>query len=99
MAVGTFGDECLVLNTGQATVDTTSGGILIVAANGQRRSLVVTNTHATITMYIGGASGVSSSNGQAVPAGQSISFNFYIGAVWGKSASSSVTATYAEEAK
>lgn len=75
--------------TAQTTV--TTAATQIVAANTTRRAVLVTNMHTTATLYLGTAS-VTTSTGQALPAGASATIPF-TGAVYGIVASSTLTAT------
>ncbi len=59
-----------------------------------RRSITIKNLHASTTLYVGG-SGVSSSNGMEVKAGESIQLTT-TAAAYGIAASGSVTAAYVE---
>ncbi len=102
-------DPCDILLTGQVSVtsaatqitSTTYGGTTasngVSSWNSNRRSLVITNTSATLAVYIGKDNTVTSSTGQALLASQSISFENYIGPVWGIAASTSVTVSFGEE--
>lgn len=75
--------------TAQTTVASTA--TQIAAANATRRAVLITNTHATVTVYLGSAA-VTTSTGQALPAGASITIPF-TGAVYGIVASSTLVAT------
>lgn len=96
MAIGQFGDPCNTLNTGQATA---GAAAQLVAQNANRRSIVVTNTDSTNSIGVGTSSSLTTANGQIVPALQSISFQFYTGAIWIIAQAGSPKVSYAEEAK
>jgi hypothetical protein len=78
--------------TGQVSIPTTPI-TAIVAARAARRAVLITNTHATAILYVGGAA-VTSSTGQAVPAGVSLTFPT-VAAVYGV-ASATLTASFVE---
>ena len=56
---------------------------VIVDGTGRRRSVLIQNVHATQILYVGTTSGVTTSNGIRVNAGESIEFSDYIGPVYG----------------
>lgn len=66
----------------------------IVAANATRRSVVITNNDAAIVIYIG-KSGVTSSTGHKLAAGQSFTMPF-VGQIFGISASATPSVSYSE---
>jgi hypothetical protein len=78
--------------TAQASI--TGGAVQIVGVRATRRAVVITNTHASLTIYLGSAS-VSTSTGHALPAGNSISIPF-TGAIYGIVVSSTAVATALE---
>ncbi len=80
------------LNTGQLAVTTTAAQV--VGQNLNRYSVVITNT-GTTTVYLGG-SAVTTTTGQALPAGQSITFRTTV-AIYAIAAGTGNTLTYAEE--
>lgn len=96
MAWGTFGDQCTKLNTGQLT---TGAAAQLIAGNGERRSLVVTNTDTTNSVGVGTSASLTTANGQILLPLQSISFQFYIGAIWVVAQAGTPKVTFAEEAK
>ena len=69
------------LTNSTATIGATAGSI--IAGRSGRRSVVVQNLHASNDLYIGDDANVTTSNGVKVAAGQSISFEEYIGPVYG----------------
>jgi hypothetical protein len=77
--------------TGQVAI--TGSAAHIVAARTTRRAVLVTNTHASLLLYVGSAS-VTTGNGQQIPPGQSLSFPT-TAAVYGIG-SGSLTATFVE---
>lgn len=90
------------LNVAQVSV--TNAATQIIAANSGRLGLVVTNTDSTATCYLGPTSGVTSTTGHALPAGQSVSLEVvagqagnWTGALFGITASATITVTYLEE--
>jgi len=83
------------ITTGQVTVDTTVGGIVIKASNASRRSIIIRN-QGTVDMYIG-PSGVTSTSGLLIKAGESITLDRNTAAIYGIVASTSTTAGYLEE--
>ncbi len=96
MTVTTVEGAATTLATGQVTVNTTAGGVLIAAARATRREIVVTNT-GTVPVYLGN-SGVTTTTGHLLPGikGASVSLR-WTGALYGKTASGSQVVTYAEE--
>ncbi len=78
--------------SGQVSVSTT--GVLVAARTG-RRSVIVKNTDTATTIYIG-PSGVSSSTGMPLKAGESTSVNTSA-VLHAVSASGTVTVAYVEE--
>jgi hypothetical protein len=76
------------LNAGQVSVAASATQLL--AANSGRRVALITNTHATATLYIGTTSGVTTSTGHPLPAGTSMSIS-YSGALYGITASATIT--------
>lgn len=79
--------------TGQVSVATTA--TLIIAANGVRQAVLITNTHATATVFLGVGLGVTTATGHALTAGSSITLP--VGSpVYGIVAASTATVTYVE---
>ena len=86
----------MTLATGQASPTGTATSIR--GARGSRvGGLVVTNTDSANTVYLGGTNAVTTTTGEALLPGQSISFVKYQGAVWGVTSGATVVVTYAEE--
>lgn len=82
-------------STNQATVDTAAD--LIIAANTARKRVTIKNPSSSgATVYIGLTSGVTTSTGHILDAGDSITLN-NTGAVYGIVAAGSVTLSYLEE--
>jgi hypothetical protein len=78
--------------TGQVSV--TSAATQIVAGNGQREGVIITNT-GTVTVYLGGQA-VTASTGHALLAGTAITLTC-ASPVYGITASTSSTVTFLEE--
>lgn len=87
------------VTTTQVSVPSTANGILILAANTARLGALITNP-STVTVYWSQqSSGLTISNGTALPAGQTLSIDqspLYTGAIYGIVAASSQTVTTAE---
>lgn len=81
------------LGTGQSPVGISSS--LIIAANTNRKSVTITNTSATTDMYLG-VSGVTTATGALLPPVSTITLHTRA-AVYGVSASGTITATAIEE--
>jgi hypothetical protein len=81
------------LDNNQATAGSASGQI--VGARDTRRSVTVRNTHGTDSCYIG-QSGVSSSNGFLLKAGESISIDSTAAVHGIRAGSTNVTICYLE---
>lgn len=64
-------------------VDVDAAAEEIVAARTVRKSVIVQNADASVDLYIGDDANVTTANGIKVPAGGSIEFNDYNGAIWG----------------
>lgn len=80
-------------STGQVSVANTA--TQIVAANASRAGVVITNTSSTATVYLGKDNTVTTTTGQALLPGNSITLPV-VGTVYGIVASSTQTVTYAE---
>ena len=93
VAVSQNTDGASSFDTAQVALNA-STATLILAANSTRRSCLITNTSATINIYVG-ASGVTASTGQLIAPGNSLSMPV-TGAVYGISASSTPTVTAIE---
>ena len=72
-----------------------AGGTLIVPANPDRISCLITNSGAA-TVFIGTATAPGTVHSHIIPAGASFSFA-YVGALYGDVAGASQTVSYAEE--
>jgi len=81
------------ISTGQVSVGTLA--TIIVASNSSRRSVIIRNQGAT-DMYIGN-SGVTTSNGLLIKAGESIFLDRNTAAIYGIVSSGSTTAGYLQE--
>jgi len=83
--------------TNWVTVDTTSGGVLIKAANTSRKSITIRNI-GSVDMYIGN-SGVTTATGFLLQAAtkEAYTFDRNTAAVYGITAATSTTACYIEE--
>jgi hypothetical protein len=79
--------------TGQVALNASSATV-ILAARATRRSSLVTNSSASIVIYVGPA-GVTTSTGQPIAAGASLTIPS-TAAVYGIAASSTPTAAYSE---
>lgn len=79
-------------NTGQVSIINASA-TLIAAANATRRAILITNTHASLLLYVGSAA-VATGTGQQVPPGASIVIPI-VGAIYGIG-SGSLTASFIE---
>ena len=77
--------------TGQSSISTAAQ---LMGARATRRSALVTNTDANTSVYVGGAS-VSTSNGQIIKPGNSLTIPF-TGAIYCVSASGTVSVTWCE---
>lgn len=80
--------------TGQIALSTTAKSVL--AVNASRKFCEVKNADTAISVYIGKSSGVSSTNGHLLKAGEAFSFENYGGAVWAVAASGTPTVTVIE---
>lgn len=77
-----------LLTTSQVSVGASATPLL--AANLGARARVLTNTHASATVFIGATSGVTTANGHPLAAGASMSIT-YTGTLYGITASATVT--------
>jgi len=59
--------------TAQASIGTSSA--LLVAGRTLRRQVVIRNTHASNTLYVGPTSGVTTANGHSIAAGGSLTLD------------------------
>ncbi len=94
-SVGVYTTTSSTIATNQVTVDTTAGGIVIKASNASRKSIIIRN-QGLVDMYIG-PTGVTSSNGLLIKAGESITLDRNTAAIYGITAATSTTAGYLEE--
>jgi hypothetical protein len=78
-----------------ATVTIGTSAALIKGSTSGRESIVIQNVHASNDLYVG-PSGVTTSSGVKVPAGQSITFDDYIGPVYGIASAASTDVRYLE---
>lgn len=83
------------ITSGQVTVDTTAGGVVIKAANTSRRSIIVRNQGAT-DMYVG-PTPVTTANGILVKIDEVLVLDRTTAAIYGITAAGSTTAGYLEE--
>ena len=81
-------------NEANGQVSVTNAATKIVDIRSTRRSVVIINLSSSVTVYLG-PSGVTTSTGLAIPAGQSVSIPF-TGAIYGIVASGSLTVSYME---
>jgi hypothetical protein len=57
------------------TVDTTSGGVEVVGVTTYHKTVIVQNTDASVAIYVGSNSGLTTANGYRVAAGESFSID------------------------
>lgn len=89
MASSVYGGE--FVTNADTSVDTTAGGTQIVAARNSRRYVIIKNTHASITIYVGSSDEtVASTLGMELKAGESMTLHT-TAALKALAASSSVT--------
>lgn len=82
----------------QVTVPATANGILILAANANRKGAIISNP-STVTVYVQqAATGVTTSNGFGIPPGSSLSIDepLYTGSIYGIVATSTQVVTVVE---
>lgn len=84
-----------VANKANGQASPTTSEVLIVAANPKRRQVWITNTHATLPVFVG-ATGLSAVNGFPIMAGQTQKIE-WTGAIYGITASSTVVVGYFDE--
>lgn len=82
------------LTVGQNALSTTAEAVL--AARADRIFLKITNDDASIKVYVGTDSGVTSSNGHVIKPGAEMTMDGYVGPIWMIAASGTPTVTYAE---
>ena len=82
------------LTTGQNALSTTAE--VVIAANPSRMFAEVTNTDASISVYLGKDSSVSSSTGHILKAGSSFGWENYSGPIWAIAASGTPTVSFLE---
>jgi hypothetical protein len=70
-------------NGSNSAVSIGTSAAQIVDGTSMRRSVVVQNAHASNVLYVGANSSVTTSNGIKIAAGDSISFNDYVGTLYG----------------
>lgn len=70
-------------NAAYGAVDVDATAEEIVAARTIRKSVIIQNADASVDLYIGDDSSVTTSNGIKVPAGGSITFDDYNGPIYG----------------
>lgn len=86
------------MTASQVTVPATANGILILASNANRKGAIISNP-GSATVYIQqGATGVTTSNGFAIPAGSSFNIDspLYTGAIYGIVATGTQVVTVCE---
>lgn len=71
-----------LFTTFQVTLATTAKRVLAAAADVDRRFVEVKNTDASISMYIGYNSAVSSTTGHLLKAGEAFDWDNYVGEIW-----------------
>lgn len=89
--IGAVEMDCTAISNGQVSVDTTSGGVTILAASAGRQGVLIKNQGA-VTCYIGTGT-VTTANGMELKAGESMSLPTDSD-VKGITASSSTTISY-----
>lgn len=82
------------LTVGQNALSTAAE--IVIAARADRIYLKITNDDASIKVYVGTDSGVTSSNGHVVKPGAEMTMEGYVGPIWMIAASGTPTVTYAE---
>ncbi len=82
------------LTVGQNALSTSAE--IVIAARADRIFLKITNDDASIKVYVGTDSGVTSSNGHVIKAGAEMTMEGYVGPIWMIAASGTPTVTYAE---
>lgn len=89
---------CSTLTATQVTVPATANGILILASNASRKGATISNP-GSVSVYIQqGATGVTTSNGFAIPPGGAYNIDspLYTGAIYGIVATSTQVVTVVE---
>lgn len=79
-------------NYGAFSVGTSAA--VIVSAGQKTKSLIIKNTHASQTLFVGDDSSVSDTTGFPVAAGESISIEGYNGPVYGYGSGADTTGRY-----
>lgn len=82
--------------TSQVTVPATANGILILAANANRKGGFISNPNPLPVYIDDAATGLTVLNGAAIPAGGGFNLEGYIGAVYGIVATGTQVVTVAE---
>jgi len=82
------------LTVGQNALSTSAE--IVIAARADRIYLKITNDDASIKVYVGTDSGVTTSNGHVIKAGAEMTMEGYVGPIWMIAASGTPTVTYAE---
>lgn len=97
-AVSTTPVKSTTVTTNQVTVPATANGILILAANANRKGAEISNPNAVTVYWSQQATGLTTSNGDAIPAGGSLVIDtpLYTGAIYGIVAAATQVVTYAE---
>ena len=93
-SVGPSSSPASALTTGQNALSTTSE--VVVAANLARVFAEIKNADASISVYLGKDSGVSSTTGHLLKAGEAFGFERYTGPIWAIAASATPTVTWVE---
>jgi hypothetical protein len=65
------------------TVSIGATAAVIKATQGSRTSILIQNVHASQVLYLGDDADVTTSNGIKVPAGAAVSFDDYVGPIYG----------------
>lgn len=71
----------------------TAAELVVAATGGRRRAVEIKNTDTSISVYLGQTSGVTSSTGHLVKAGESFVFEDYGGDIYAIAASGTPTVT------
>lgn len=82
----------VTLTTGQNALSTSSE--VVIAADTARNFAEVKNADASISVYVGLDTNVTTSTGHLLKAGESFSFEHYTGAIWMIAASGTPTVTF-----
>ena len=59
------------------SVDTTAGGVVVVAADTHHRTVIIQNLDSSNAIFLGGSSGLTADNGFRVAAGESFTIDLH----------------------